>query len=515
MADQLQLRGGTTAQTSTFTGALREVTVDTDKDTLVVHDNALAGGYPLLRQDLSNLPAGTIDNADINASAAVSYSKLALSNSILNADVNSAAAIAYSKLALSNSILNADINSAAAIVDTKLATIATAGKVSNSATTATNANTASAIVARDASGNFSAGTITAAVTGAASSNVLKAGDTMTGDLVVPSLNGGQLAGTRNRIINGDMRIDQRNAGASVTQTTSASLFSVDRWQIYGTVTSKFTAQQNAGAVTPPAGFKNYLGITSSSAYSVLTGDQFVTNQSIEGFNVADLGWGAAGAQTVTLSFWVRSSLTGSFGGAVANAGYTRSYPFGFTISAANTWEQKTVTIAGDTSGTWATDNTAGIRLYFNLGSGSTYFGTANTWAGALYVAPTGATSVIGTNGATFYITGVQLEPGTVATPFERRSYGAELALCQRYYQELRLSVAGEAANNGSEIKYSYALGKMRAQPTLVEKTVHSTGNGNGILQVNSDNAIIFGITRNASGAANAFRDSTVTASIEL
>jgi hypothetical protein len=141
MADQLQLRGGTTAQTATFTGALREVTVDTDKDTLVVHDNALAGGYPLLRQDLSNLPAGTIDNADINASAA--------------------------------------------IVDTKLATIATAGKVSNSATTATDANTASAIVARDASGNFTAGTITAALTGAASSNVLKAGDTMTGALVVP------------------------------------------------------------------------------------------------------------------------------------------------------------------------------------------------------------------------------------------------------------------------------------------------------------------------------------------
>jgi hypothetical protein len=141
MADQLQLRGGTTAQTATFTGALREVTVDTDKDTLVVHDNALAGGYPLLRQDLSNLPAGTIDNADINASAA--------------------------------------------IVDTKLDTIATAGKVSNSATTATDANTASAIVARDASGNFTAGTITAALTGAASSNVLKAGDTMTGALVVP------------------------------------------------------------------------------------------------------------------------------------------------------------------------------------------------------------------------------------------------------------------------------------------------------------------------------------------
>jgi len=246
-----------------------------------------------------------------------------------------------------------------------------------------------------------------------------------------SINGGPLAGMRNRIINGDMRIDQRNAGGSITQ--GGGSYSVDRWLIYGTVSSKFTAQQNAGSVTPPAGFTNYLGITSSSAYSVTSGDQFITSQAIEGFNVADLGWGTANAQTVTISFWVRSSLTGLFGGCTSNDNYTRAYPFGFTVSSANTWEKKTVTIPGDTTGTWLSNNGAGIRLYFNLGSGSTQLGTIDTW-GSFAAGPTGATSVVGTSGATFFLTGVQLEPGTVATPFERRSYGQELALCQRYFE---------------------------------------------------------------------------------
>jgi hypothetical protein len=239
-------------------------------------------------------------------------------------------------------------------------------------------------------------------------------------------------GFRNRIINGDMRIDQRNAGASVTQSTSLQ-YPVDRWFIYGTVTSKFTGQRNAGSVTPPTGLTNYLGITSSSAYSVLTGDVFGVAQRIEGFNTADLAWGTANAQTVTISFWVRSSLTGTFGGALQNNAQDRSYPFTYTISSANTWEQKTVTVAGDTSGTWATDNSTGIGLIFGLGAGSTFSATAGAWGAGNRWTATGATSVVGTNGATFYITGVQLEAGSVATPFERRDYGRELIMCQRYY----------------------------------------------------------------------------------
>jgi hypothetical protein len=238
---------------------------------------------------------------------------------------------------------------------------------------------------------------------------------------------------KNRIINGDMRIDQRNAGASVSSAANGTYF-VDRWRASQSANSKFSAQQNAGAVTPPAGFTNYLGITSSSAYSVSTGDYITVGQRVEGYNAADLAWGTANAKTVTLSFWVRSSLTGTFGGAVANASSTRSYPFTYTISAANTWELETVTIPGDTTGTWDTTNGAGIVLYFNLGTGSTYSGTAGAWAGADYVSATGATSVVGTNGATFYITGVQLEQNTSATPFERRLYSQELANCQRYFE---------------------------------------------------------------------------------
>jgi hypothetical protein len=246
-----------------------------------------------------------------------------------------------------------------------------------------------------------------------------------------SVNGGPIAGSRNRIINGDMRIDQRNAGASVTPANGA--YTLDRWQAIVSVTSKFSVQQNAGAVTPPAGFTNYLGATSLSAYSVGATETFALAQLIEGLNVSDLAWGTANAQPVTISFWVRSSLTGTFGGALRNSAVDRSYPFSYTISAANTWEQKTITVAGDTSGTWLTTSGVGVQVIFGLGSGSTRSGTAGAWAATNYTNATGATSVVGTNGATFYITGVQLEPGTVATPFERRSYGQELSLCQRYY----------------------------------------------------------------------------------
>jgi len=239
-------------------------------------------------------------------------------------------------------------------------------------------------------------------------------------------------GMRNRIINGDMRIDQRNAGASQSYVSGSSAYSLDRWGFDYSQTSKFTTQQNAGSVTPPNGFASYLGVTSSSAYSVTSNDYFFMEQRVEGLNVSDLGWGTANAEVVTISFWVRSSLTGIFGGALRNSAATRSYPFTYTISAANTWEYKTITIPGDTSGTWLVTNGIGIRLAFSLGVGSTYSGTAGAWSGSNLGSSTGAVSVVGTSGATFYITGTQLESGTVATPFERRQYGQELALCERY-----------------------------------------------------------------------------------
>jgi len=244
----------------------------------------------------------------------------------------------------------------------------------------------------------------------------------------------QYYGFKNRIINGAMVIDQRNAGASITPTTTgANTYTLDRWSFQPSQASKVSIQQNAGSVTPPVGFKNYLGATVLSAVTVGAGDYFVLGQGIEGYNIADLGWGTANAKTVTLSFWVYSSLTGSFGGSLTNASGTRSYPYLYSVPVANTWTQISITIPGETTGTWITNNGGGIYLYFSLGMGSTYSGTAGAWVSANYDSATGAVSVVGTSGATFYITGVQLEVGTQATSFDYRPYTTELQLCQRYY----------------------------------------------------------------------------------
>jgi hypothetical protein len=294
--------------------------------------------------------------------------------------------------------------------------------------------------------------------------------------VTPSsmVGGGIEFGMRNRIINGDMRIDQRNAGASVGTASGVSVYTVDRFAAIYSQTSKFTIQQNAASVTPPAGFTNYLGATSSSAYSVGSTDFFVIRQAIEGLNVADLAWGTANAATVTLSFWVRSSLTGTFGGVIMNSAANRSYPFTYTINSANTWEKETITIAGDTSGTWLTTNGVGMYVQLGLGVGTTYSGTAGAWTGTSNIfSATGATSVVGTNGATFYITGVQLEKGSAATPFDYRPYGTELALCQRYYTLVKPSTGTTfmslgCIRNGLVTIVSYPLSlpvTMRTTPT--------------------------------------------------
>lgn len=239
-------------------------------------------------------------------------------------------------------------------------------------------------------------------------------------------------GFKNRIINGAMVIDQRNAGASVTPTINT--FTLDRWIYPASQASKISIQQNAGAITPPIGFGNYLGVTSLSAYSVLSTDYFILQQAIEGFNTSDLAFGTANAKSVTLSFQVYSSLTGTFGGGLGNSADNRSYPFSYSIPVANTWTTISITIAGDVSGTWiGATNGIGLVVRFSLGAGSNPSNTAGSWATGAYYSATGATSVVGTNGATFYITGVQLEKGSTATSFDYRPYGTELDLCQRYY----------------------------------------------------------------------------------
>jgi hypothetical protein len=266
---------------------------------------------------------------------------------------------------------------------------------------------------------------------------------------------------KNRIINGDMRIDQRNAGASVTPANAADTYATDRWSYYVNQASKITAQQSTIA---PVGFNYSLKTTSSSAYTIGAGDLFLLSQQIEGYNVADLGFGTANAKTFTLSFWVYSSLTGTFGGSFMNSAQSRSYPFTYTISSANTWEQKTITATADTTGTWLTTNGRGLSVFFQIGTGSSFVGTAGSWANATYFGATGATNLVATNGATLYITGVQLEQNTSATPFERRMYGQELALCQRYYQSTGNAIGMASSTTAATLNFSF-ITEMRTNPS--------------------------------------------------
>ena len=252
------------------------------------------------------------------------------------------------------------------------------------------------------------------------------GDSITfGDSSVQSSG---FTGFKNKIINGAMVINQR------ATTLTDSGYITDRWAYNAGAASKASIAQSS---TAPAGtgFTNSLLVTSSTALSVGASDVHLLEHRFEGYNVYDLGFGAAGAATVTLSFWIRSSLTGTFSGALGNAGPDRSYPFSYTIDAADTWEKKTITIPGDTTGTWAKTNTTAFRLCFALAVGSNYVGTANAWTGSSNIfGVTGAKNLLATNGATWYITGVQLERGSTASSFEFRSYGKEFMMCQRYYQ---------------------------------------------------------------------------------
>jgi len=244
-------------------------------------------------------------------------------------------------------------------------------------------------------------------------------------------------GFKNRIINGAMVIDQRNAGAAVTIDQTGGTYTLDRWYGRDDSDGAYSIQQVSDA---PTGFTNSLKITITTTDSSLSASQYgFIGQWIEGFNTADLNWGTANAKTVTLSFWVKGSVTGQFGGSITNSAQNRSYPFSYTISAANTWEQKTVTITGDTTGTWLTTNGAGIGVIFAVGIGSNFLDTANIWTGNFEMSATGQTNLYATSGGTLQFTGVQLEVGSTATSFDYRPYGTELALCQRYYENVSIS----------------------------------------------------------------------------
>jgi hypothetical protein len=272
---------------------------------------------------------------------------------------------------------------------------------------------------------------------------------------------------KNLIINGNMLIDQRQAGAASTADNS---YPLDRYN-FRTVGGGGVSVVQSTEV--PAGFKNSMAVTVATAdTSIASSDTYMLRQKIEGLNTYQLDFGKSTAKTITLSFWVRSSLTGTFGGCIANYAANRSNVFQYTISTANTWEKKSITIAGDTTGTWLTNNSGSLVLYFDWGSGSNYDGTANQWDAANKRRVSGNVNLIGTLGATWYITGVQLEAGDTATEFEHRPYGTELQLCQRYYQQpidtsLDFFPGYSIAGGYGPGCFSTWVVEMRATPTVV------------------------------------------------
>ena len=265
-----------------------------------------------------------------------------------------------------------------------------------------------------------------------------------------------------------MRIDQRSAGAPVTVNNSAAFYATDRWFGFGMTTAGvFTLNRSTVA---PTGFTNSLAASCTTAdASIAAGDRYFVNQAIEGFNAADLGFGAAGAQAVALSFWVQSSLTGTYCAALINSAGNRSYVAEYSIAVANTWEYKTIYIPGDTTGTWLSDNGIGVGVRFTLATGTTYQTTANAWAAGNFNATSNQVNWMSSSSSrTFRITGVQLEPGTVATPFERRSYGQELVLCQRYFWKSTgtLVIAGQTTGAYGQQQSMVLPVEMRASPTV-------------------------------------------------
>ena len=302
-------------------------------------------------------------------------------------------------------------------------------------------------------------------------------------------------GFRNRIINGDMRIDQRNAGASVTPSSTS--YTLDRWSLaISGAASKLSIQQST---TAPDGYKNSTVATVVASYSPASSDVLIYQQAIEGFNFGDLAWGTSSAQAIAISFWVRSSLIGTYSVMLLSngtGGTYRNYIATYSISSANVWEKKTITVSGDTSGTWDTGNTTGLYIAFDLGSGSGTAVTAGSWANGVARKSTGANTFVSqSNGATWYITGVQLEAGSTATDFERRPIGTELALCQRY--TYRHSAEGDNDNyaplgmgryfdtNNAQLYVPFKV-TMRAPPSSVTQV--------GNIAVNNVNLNVYAIT---------------------
>jgi len=296
-------------------------------------------------------------------------------------------------------------------------------------------------------------------------------------------------GRRNLVINGAILLDQRNGGSATTPTADQTA-TLDRFKARLNNASKYSVQQVTDA---PSGFLKSLKVTSAAATTVGTNDFYQIATPLEGYTTNVLAQGSSTAKQYTISFYVKSSLTGTFGGAYSNDTGDRFYAWTYTIDAANTWERKSITITGATDGTWESTNGAGLHIYWTLGAGSGVQTSAGVWGTSFKRGATGTTDVVATNAATWQITGVQLEVGDTATPFEHRSYGEELAKCQRYFEKYNGNLAGGTDAAGSQwMSIQYKVTK-RATPTITYGSIYST--------IYNNNIDGFSVNRSSAGEA--------------
>ena len=307
----------------------------------------------------------------------------------------------------------------------------------------------------------------------ASSDAITVANDGTCNANLTSVGGGPL-GNRNMLINGAMQINQRGSG-SLTVNSSTGQFPCDRWVARGEGGSKAYTIQQVSIASSGQGVRNAIKVTSSQAASVSSSDIFNVRQMVEGFNIQRMNFGESGCKSMTLSFTVRSSVAGTHSGAIQNSAQNRSYPFTYTLSA-DTWTDISVTIPPITDGSsWNETNGVGARVVFDMGSGDNFRGAAGQWNSAQDEGATGAVRILETNGATWEVTKVQLQVGSVATDFEHRSYVEELTLCQRYYYRLQPAVSayfgsGFFYNSNSFICHIDFPVIMRANVTALEQT---------------------------------------------
>lgn len=274
-------------------------------------------------------------------------------------------------------------------------------------------------------------------------------------------------GNPSLLINGDMAVWQR--GTSFADPSDGA-YLCDRFFAFNNNDGAITFSQSTD-VPSGQGFKYSLkGDVTAADTSIAAGQYVSIDQHIEGQNVVSLDWGSSEAKYVTISFWIKSNLTGTYCYSIRNSAINRSFIKEFTIDTADTWEHKTITIAGDTGGTWLTTNGIGQRHQISFAMGSTFQGTADSWQTTNVVATSNQENILSSTDNEFYLTGWKVEAGSFATPFEHRSYGEELALCERYYllsgtntSNLFVSTQYNSGNHWATCEFRTV---MRATPTI-------------------------------------------------